>query len=81
MSDHIGTLRMDGERWLHGKKSVCNRRTSELAESAVLLRELWDQENLNTLLLTTSILQIWKYGLRRNMDLESDLRINPSDIA
>lgn len=62
MSDRIGTLRMDGERWLHGEKSICNRRTSELAESAVLLRELWDQENLNTLLLTTPLYRYENMG-------------------
>ena len=58
MSDCIGTLRMDGERWFHGEKSICNRSTNELAESAVLLRELWDHDNLKALLLTTSTLHL-----------------------
>lgn len=68
---------MDGERGLHGEK---NRNTSEFAESAVSLREMWEHENLKIILFTTPTLQIRKYGLRGSMGLESDLRINPSNI-
>lgn len=68
---------MDGERGLHGEK---NRNTSELDESAVSLREIWEHENLKILLLTTPTLRIRKYGLRGSMGLASDPRINPSNI-
>ena len=79
---------MDGERGFHGEK---NRNTSELAESAVSLREIWEHENLKIILLTTSTLRIRKYGLKKkkkkrkyglrgSMGLESDLHINPSNI-
>lgn len=33
-----------------------HRNTSDLAESAVSLRELWEHKNLKTILLTTPIL-------------------------
>lgn len=37
---------MNVERGPHGKKSTQNRNSSKLEESAVFVRELWEQENL-----------------------------------
>lgn len=56
MLECTGMLRMDGGRVPHGEKSVQNRNTSELAESAVFLRALLEHENLRMLLLTIPVL-------------------------
>jgi len=59
---------MNGERVPHDIKSTQNKNTSELAESAVFMRELWEYENLKAVL-TSSILWIRKLEHKWNMDL------------